>query len=876
MAEIKWDKYEAALLLEASLEVITDASKQTEAIKRVSKLLRQGAKKRGAPIDDKYRNENDVGLQMLSMISLLKGKKSIWHSSRLFRKLVNLYKTDPSSYERILQEAKSRYVTSDLTRKPDKENLQIRKNNKDAFFKWLADRVPAFQISDYFLLYRDIDNFCSDNALLRDRLLETNDVALIKRTRDCMKEMGYLSGVKKRNALDFYISYLEEQSSQSTMRDSYEEKPPAASPVEPSPSDIAQAESAFEDWLVESGVSFRTAHSYTLAVANVNKHMAECGIYSGNLLTIEDTNVLNQLILELYGNAQFQECDSGLRSRITSTISKLFEFRKSTEKPTASLRRQNPKKALSPTPPIPEPAPSSPPIAPEPLPAPQPVQEPTPTPPQDDTVPTEDHEQLPADDDLSAYREVLAKKFPHGFRMDILEIKRFRRYWEELYHTENPLSNGMLRNKIAQIDTFSYEEMSYLPEAMVDAQAKEKLLAFIRETFASGKTAVLYYDALYQKFEADLRNITSAGMLRAYLKHINNGKYFLHERYLAASWNAKEDSAAEIRAYLLEQGTPLTIDEIASGLPHLSEQIITKTLTGVNSEEFVCNKKGNSDQKASYFHADLVEFSDTELATIKSWISRSIEQDDFISGKEVIDLIDAHLPDIRERMPFLTDLGLRNALAYQLRDSFSFKAKIISAYGKSLDMPRVFMDYGKNHTPFTFDQLEALAKSMGTPIVPTYFDALYTEAIRISATDFISRNAIHFAVSDTDEAIAQFCTGDFVPLQEVNLFDSFPDCGYPWNIFLLESYVAQFSQKFKLVHPQYTKTKALGAIVKKGAEIENWVDLFAIDLAQSDVPLTANDALEYFCEVGYWCRKSCSKIDEVVRKAKTIRAKEGA
>ena len=77
----RWDIYEAAILLEAVLNV--DAQKETrrDAIKRVSSTLRKLAKQRGLDIDDTFRNENGITFQFQSMEFSAFGKESTTHKT---------------------------------------------------------------------------------------------------------------------------------------------------------------------------------------------------------------------------------------------------------------------------------------------------------------------------------------------------------------------------------------------------------------------------------------------------------------------------------------------------------------------------------------------------------------------------------------------------------------------------------------------------------------------------------------------------------------------------------------------------------------------------------------------------------------------------
>lgn len=469
--------------------------------------------------------------------------------------------------------------------------------------------------------------------------------------------------------------------------------------------------------------------------------------------------------------------------------------------------------------------------------------------------------------DFTQYSEILKARFPRGFRLnDTLDIKKFRRYWNESYDDENVLSNETIWDYIKYI-TIAYGKMSYLPEMMIDEETKAKLFAYIDETFTSGKTAI-YYEALYQMFrdELDKGRINNSDMLKTYLEYTYKDKYFMHKTYMAVNHNIKVDPVEEVRNFLKSHKVPMATDDIIKAFPHLDSKKITFTLSGNNSYEFVRN------QKSEYFHADIIEFTNREIAKIEQWISDSISQNEYISGKELASLVDRYLPEIHERYTFLTELGLRDTIAYKLRGKFSFKRKIISKYGEDLNMDKVFANFGKNHAPFSMEQLTALKDELGTTI---YFDSLYRYAMRISKNEFISRDYADFDISATDDAIEQFCKGDFISLQEISLFGGFPSCGYAWNSYLLEYYVMYFSRKFKLLHTNFNMSSSVGAIVRRNTEIESFDDVIIRALAQSNIALNIDDALNYLCENGFLARRNYSAIDNIVSQARAYRAIKG-
>ena len=465
--------------------------------------------------------------------------------------------------------------------------------------------------------------------------------------------------------------------------------------------------------------------------------------------------------------------------------------------------------------------------------------------------------------DFAPYREILSR-FPRGFRISsILDMKRFRSFWKEKYGEELLESDDIVRKYVEHI-TIPYNNLVYLPEMMLSESASDALQSYLARCFDEGKTAV-YFDALYKEFHSEFENshINNPGMLKTYLAHVYKGKYFLHRSYITAVAGVEVDPAVEVREYMIAAGLPVTKDDLKSEFSYIDERELIRVIQGTNSAEFVRNQQGE------YFHADIVKFSQQEMDTIRGLIQSAIADKDYMGGKELIDSIASRLPEINERYPFLTPFGLRDAIAYKLRDEFSFKGKIISTYGQDLSMTDVFAHFASVHEHFTLDQLNSLKLDLNTPI---YFDPVYENSLRVSMDDFVSRNQARFDVDATDDAISRFCTGDYIALKNISFFGSFPDAGFPWNVFLLEHYVASFSKKYKLLHLNFIASTPAGAIVSRSSNFDNFDDVLANELAKSNIPLDAESSLQYLVDTGFLARKRYTGIEQVLMRAKQQRA----
>ena len=102
---------------------------------------------------------------------------------------------------------------------------------------------------------------------------------------------------------------------------------------------------------------------------------------------------------------------------------------------------------------------------------------------------------------------------------------------------------------------------------------------------------------------------------------------------------------------------------------------------------------------------------------------------------------------------------------------------------------------------------------------------------------FTAKSEAHFSVDATDDVLDRFCNGEYMSLCTVSEFALFPEASFPWTEYLLEQYVAFFSEKFYLLHGNYNKNCAVGAIVRKTSGLESFDDLITDIIAYSDIPL---------------------------------------
>ena len=835
---IPWDIEEAVLMLDMLLKSIDGKLTRKEAIRQVSEKLRRRAVNRGITIDDIFRNENGITFQMSALEVAYTGiKTKLKQPTKLFVETVNLYRNHRELYEEILKEA---------------ENVVEPKSVQDEFCSYLSMQMPTFQLSDAYLMLSDIESFCLERKILQNKLFETTDLEAIKRVVQTVDSnrvfrFTYKQNLKKMSTvIHAYYAFLksykpdEEKEVKPIIQDAIPSLPDADSmkqkddAVGPQAISVPVAERTkltdqeekqkFNDWMLSSGMSKATITSYMSSFGQCVKSVANYKLCETSLWNVANAEDASHIYDQLFGISEFYEYNKQQHNRFSAAFRKFIEYRSGGSP--ASLKPSQPTQFAV------------------------------------EKKPTRRKENDPV---LIRYKELLDKFFQKGFRMESsLDMKKLRRFYQDQYGTELSDEDALVCQDISSV-TILHEGKAYLPDSMLSQEKKEKLLQYIEDKFVSGCDAI-YYSALFSEFEEAFQGerIYTPEMLKTYLSYINKGNYVLQRSYLAKDYTVQMNPEDDIKHNHKQAAGPAEVTRLAAELSYIPEQKIKFALS--TNSDFIWNTTGE------YFYEDCVHFSNSELEWISQFILDGIEERDFVTGNELVEAVEAHFPDIKEMYQWITPVGMRNVIGYKLNDRFSFNGNIISKYGEDLSMAEVYAKYCRKHSRFTLDELNVLKQELGSTI---YFDEIYANSLRISQNEFVSQDMAQFDVEATDEAIGRICTGQYMSLQEIRDFGTFPYAGYPWNEYLLEHFVANYSQKFMLLHIGFSANVCAGAIVKQASSCKDFNDLLVDILANSNIVLDEDSALEYLRQQGYIARRRGSDIGRIVTAAKVIRSKKG-
>lgn len=199
----QWDKYEAAILLDYYLNYLDERLSRKEAIQIVSTKLRELAKKQNVFIDDVYRNVNGITFQMHSMESAYKGYTLVKPASKLFIETVKLLREDKRQFDKLLEEAKKMIEATE-------------KDNRECYVNWLSQKVSPAQLSELYMSYEIIDEFCIKTKVLNQSLLQTTDIDIVKIAQKTVEQNKLFRYQYKReiskisSAMRYYITYIKQ------------------------------------------------------------------------------------------------------------------------------------------------------------------------------------------------------------------------------------------------------------------------------------------------------------------------------------------------------------------------------------------------------------------------------------------------------------------------------------------------------------------------------------------------------------------------------------------------------------------------------------------------------------------------------------------
>lgn len=817
----KWDIYEAAILLDGYLETQQKCQPRIQIIKRVSEQLRNMAINRGKVIDEVYRNENGISYQMQSMDSAYKGENVYVPATRLFKEVVELYRTDTGRYFDILEEAK--------------RMVAAKQNNKEAFLVWAASVLPAqrckwiekniLKMEHFAVVFKLISGSIfdiTDTAMLtiiyeaagKNKIFQIKNRKLIKNINDDFQTyMQYCSQLSKKadQATDSDMLVIEPSAkSMSTFATLTEQEAGTTaskhSMLVNAPTSAA-CEAEFLAYLQNTAkLADKTCVSYVSSIRSAERYAIDNGYLSYSLFN-EDKEKIIATASELYSDSDFISYNDNQHNRFSAAINKLLEFIGADipEKAAASLGKRHDNQI---------------------------------------TAPAEANSEIVA---------VLKQHYEYGFKYDsIRELMRFRQFADEMGITL-PEEDEALKTSILSSGTVIDDKVYCKNDDML-----QELQRIVDDILSSG-AVVIYYESLFENKQEWMKShvIISPDMLKEYLQHNISGCSFSKKFMFKGSRCSEKDAVTDELKRIWGAHPVESVYRLSDRLPYIPIGNIWRVISG--NDLFVLSSEGE------YLFIDRFRITKDEEEDILDFVDEICEENGFAS------LCDVPLGSIEEENYELTQTAIYNAIYKKvLSGKYHLNGKILTKEKSELDAVMLLKQYIKDKDECTFDEVADKVVELTGGINRQYaFQALYDDMVRVDKNRFVANRLVNFSIDEIDTVLAGFITDNFRAIRDVTTFAMFPLCGQNWNHYLLESFCYKYSRKYSL-HVIHFNDKNAGIIAEKDFN-KKYNEMLAIALARTDVELSSEVIGQYLFNTGYMAKSKYAKLGEIAQRASELR-----
>jgi hypothetical protein len=453
----------------------------------------------------------------------------------------------------------------------------------------------------------------------------------------------------------------------------------------------------------------------------------------------------------------------------------------------------------------------------------------------------------------TAIRKILKKKYSNGFKLEsAIDLSRLRRFSLEYADVDLTLSDADLTSALKSCGIV-FNGKVYAVSKKTETQIKELAVGY----FENG-ARVIFYEGFYAKHEQWLfdAGVVSVEMLTAILRRLFPSLNLKRTYFGYSNGNVYTVLKSEILR-IWGGETLLNYGQIAERLPYIPIEHIKYALG--QGRDFIWNGA------ETFTHVSKVEISGDERAAVRETAERECAARRYVSVTSLpLDSIAANNGEISKTA--VHDAVYRMCLA----DSYSKSGKIITRKGDSLDASAIMREHCRSLDHCSLDDLLAFEQDLTGEChrwIP--MQAGYDVMVRTGENTFVAEYYIDFDVVSIDNAIAYFASGEYLPLRSVTTFAVFPHCGSAWNLFLLESYVRRFSDKFRFETP-FVNNKNVGCIVRKHSKL-TYNEIMTDAVLRSNVPLNENAIADFLFDNGYRGSHQKTKLADLVKWAKTLR-----
>ena len=466
--------------------------------------------------------------------------------------------------------------------------------------------------------------------------------------------------------------------------------------------------------------------------------------------------------------------------------------------------------------------------------------------------------------------QILAQAFQYGYSHGIRQQEKFK----EAY--QNAFGKAIdCEDLDAAIDSVAFlmDDRAYSFDAVLTAQRRDALMQKIDKWFEEG-APFIEYDALLQACE--LLPIKAAAALRTYLMHQLGPGYTYNKSSFAQDTTPELDEPLpeSIANEVLYTGDITPLDTLAERFPYLTRETIASYLSA--------NDAILSD-KERYMHIESIGLDESDIDALNNTLNTLLDANPVFSYNEFIAELKEDNESAADQLSNLLEASpamLQQYLSRKLSEDFSF-AKAISrpddegVQSGDTTIADIMANEFAGKARIEMDEIEEVIKKYGLVnwLQPEVFKYLYNQYCRVSRDLFVSDSEFEFDIYSIDKAIDEQCQNNYLPLQDF-ITTRLPYSNYPWNEYLLLSYLYRFSKRYTIKNKTVTTKYGCGGMIVKrytALDISDYRKILAFYIAQNNQTSNSIEEIgEILIEHGLIMRKS-SSLSGILAEAKKLK-----
>ena len=438
--------------------------------------------------------------------------------------------------------------------------------------------------------------------------------------------------------------------------------------------------------------------------------------------------------------------------------------------------------------------------------------------------------------------EIIISNFPNGIRDDFIDTHKVMRIYSSSYTGES-----ISQDSIADvIHTKGIEHCGRF--YFIEEKDKEIVLIIIDEILE--QYSIVYYSVVHAKYKNFFArvHIFSPEVLKRILQETCTD-YFYFDEFCSANKITRLDY--EVSKIFMATGNSLSLEDLQKKLPYVPAEKILEVLNDM--------KRYLPTNTDKYFSVSKIKFDLDEIHAAKNQIYSNIDANGYVAPEDYdLSLNFALNPELKEK-------DLRNLIYekffssdFTRRGKKLFKKAGNSSGTNATNLIKILRKFIADQEEISAEKLFAFAENFGIAQSVALY-VTYESMTRVEKNSFVRDSLINFDVAGVDEALNPFVQGKIISLRSVNSFTGFPPIeGYSWNLFLLESFLRKYSEKYTYDAPAANSAN-VGAIYPKSMKFKDYLDVQVAVVVQENLPLEKFSVEEFLIGQGFRAKR----IDKV-------------